>query len=262
MYQKGIVLSGSVQPLAYDNHIVNLVLNGIDDPRALHTMSDALIANRGWRRDLMASAGGEIAVDLFAMAGGIRGQVGSLKECACKLDACSLRTLPFAPDRHLSHEDMPAVVAYNGVDLDVTALVGGAQAEKIASRIALSREYSLPALICAPDAKMAEIILAKQLFGRSYPTYPKVRTWALAAAAVTQKFAFHTPALQELLTRIPDMEFCVEVEEPRTGRSRGSMSASLPTACRLLVSRIISASGVCTVTTGRCSSSLTMCSPS
>ena len=98
----------------YDNHIVQLILAGVDDPTVLHNRSDALIANRTWRRDMLASAGGEISVDLFAMNGGARGQIGSLKECACKLDAPSLRTLPFAPDRHLSHEDMRAWLLITG----------------------------------------------------------------------------------------------------------------------------------------------------
>src|SRR5689334_7221725 len=87
------------------------------------------------------TAGGELSIDPFAMNGGAKARIGSLKECACKLDAPSLRTLPYAPDRVLTHDEMRAVTEYNKVDLEVTALVAVCQADKIAARIALAKEY-------------------------------------------------------------------------------------------------------------------------
>jgi hypothetical protein len=86
--------------LGYDNHILAAILEGTDDPAALKVASDALISDTtggGWKRNERASAGGEFCIDPFAMNGGARAKIGSLKEIACKLDAPSLRTLPLRP---------------------------------------------------------------------------------------------------------------------------------------------------------------------
>ncbi len=97
--------------LGYDNHILAAILDGTDDPAALKALSDTLINDTGWKRNERASAGGELCVDPFAMNGGAKARIGSLKEIACKLDAPSLRTLPYEPDRVLTREEMAEVVA-------------------------------------------------------------------------------------------------------------------------------------------------------
>jgi hypothetical protein len=204
--------------LAYDNHIVGRILAGADDPATLHTLSDTLVNNNDWRRDILASAGGEISIDPFAMNGGAKARVGSLKECACKLDAPSLRTLPYAPDRVLTRDEMRAVVEYNRVDLEVTALVAACQADKVAARIALAREYRLPRVINVHDAKLAELVLAQRLFGTDYPKYPTVQNWLLLGRQVTEAFSYRTAALQEMVARIPEtMRFEVTIAQTDDG---------------------------------------------
>jgi hypothetical protein len=66
--------------LGYDNHIVGAILDGADDPAALKALSDSLINQTGWKRSERASAGGEFCIDPFAMNGGARAKIGSLKE--------------------------------------------------------------------------------------------------------------------------------------------------------------------------------------
>jgi hypothetical protein len=189
----------------YDNHIVGrILLEGVDDPAAHCVFSTALIESKDWRRS-QTSAAGELAIDVFALNGGAKASVGSLKQLACKLDAHSLRELPYPPDRKLTHDEMIAVAEYNKIDLDVTALVAATQADKIEARLALAREYRLRRVIAAHDAKLAESILAKQLFGDDRPTYPTVQTWTLPGRKITEKFSYRNAALQDMLTRIPEL---------------------------------------------------------
>ncbi len=203
--------------LGYDNHILAAVLDGTDDPAALKALSDSLIkTNTGWKRNERASAGGELCVDPFAMNGGAKARIGSLKEIACKLDAPSLRTLPYEPDRVLTRDEMQAVVDYNAVDLEVTARVAACQAATINARIALAREYQSRTVVNVHDAKLAELVLARRLFGpNASPQYPKTKSWRLSGRQIAETFAFRTPALQEMLARIPEtMRF--DVTETQT----------------------------------------------
>jgi hypothetical protein len=191
--------------LGYDNHVVARILEGDDDPATLKALSDALINDTGWKRNERASAGGEICVDPFAMNGGAKARIGSLKEIACKLDAPSLRTLPYAPDHVLTRDEMQAVANYNAVDLEVTARVAACQAATINARIALAREYQSRKVINVHDAKLAELVLAQRLFGSNPPKYPKIQSWHLPGRQVTEAFSFRSPALQEMVARIPEM---------------------------------------------------------
>jgi hypothetical protein len=191
--------------LSYDNYIVCRILRGADDPAALYTLSSALIDSYDPWRNALTTAGGELSIDPFAMNGGAKARVGSLKECACKLDAPSLRTLPYAPDGALTRAEMRAVVDYNLVDLEVTALVAACQADKIAARIALAQEYRLPRVINVHDAKLAEMVLAQRLFGTGYPTYPTAQSWLLLGRQITEVFSYRATALQEMVARIPDI---------------------------------------------------------
>ncbi len=204
--------------LGYDNHIVARILEGVDDPAELYTLSGALVNNNTWWRSTRDTAGGELSIDPFAMNGGAKARVGSLKECACKLDAPSLRTLPYAPDRVLTHDEMCAVAEYNKVDLEVTALVAVCQADKIAARIALTKEYCARTTLNVHDPKLAEVVLAQRLFGTGRPTYPKVQSWLLLKRQFAEKFEYNTTAIRELVDRLPEtMRFEVAVEQKVDG---------------------------------------------
>jgi hypothetical protein len=127
----------------YDNFILKVIIDGgVANPfvngsltDVLYTYSGTLINGPEWRQQ--KSVNGEICVDFLAMNGGAKKQVGSLKEAACKLDAPSLRTLPYAPDHVLTRDEMLDVAAYNKTDLLVTARVADAQREKMLARLAL-----------------------------------------------------------------------------------------------------------------------------
>jgi hypothetical protein len=111
---------------------------------------------------------------------------------------------------------MRAVIEYNLVDLEITALVAACQADKIAARIALAREYRLPQVINVHDAKLAELVLAQRLFGAGYPKYPAVQNWLLLGRQVTEAFSYRTAALQEMVARIPEtMRFEVTIAQNR-----------------------------------------------
>jgi hypothetical protein len=207
--------------LGYDNHIVARILEGDEDPSRLKALSDELINDTGWKRNERASAGGEVCVDPFAMNGGAKARIGSLKEIACKLDAPSLRTLPYAPDRVLTRDEMQAVADYNAVDLEVTARVAACQAATINARIALAREYQSRKVINVHDAKLAELVLAQRLFGSNPPKYPKIQSWHLPGRQVTEAFSFRSPALQEMVARIPEMmRFEVTVTQTDDGPAK------------------------------------------
>ena len=135
-------------------------------PATLKALSDALINDTGWKRNERASAGGEVCVDPFAMNGGAKARIGSLKEIACKLDAPSLRTLALrARSRADPRRNGRRSSDYNAVDLEVTAMVAACQAATINARIALAREYQSRKVINVHDAKLAELVLAHRLFG-------------------------------------------------------------------------------------------------
>ena len=87
--------------LHYDNYVLQAILNGCENPDYLFTLSNNIInVKPAWHR--RESAGGELAVDLMALNGGIKKNVGSLKAAACKLDAESLQELPF-PFDHVTY---------------------------------------------------------------------------------------------------------------------------------------------------------------
>jgi hypothetical protein len=207
--------------LKYDNFILKAIIDGgVANPFVngnltdiLYAYSNALINGPEWRQQ--KSVNGEVCVDFLAMNGGAKKQVGSLKEAACKLDAPSLRALPYAPDHVLTRDEMLDVAAYNKTDLLVTAGVADAQREKMLARLALAEEYGLPEIASAHDAKIAELIMAKQLFGYGKPPKPKTRTWALSTSEITTRFTFRNQSLRELVDRIPPViEF--EVKEDPT----------------------------------------------
>ena len=171
-----------------------------------HTLVISSITNPEWHQQ--KSMNGEICVDFLAMNGGARKNVGSLKEAACKLDAQSLRTLPYAPNHVLTHDEMLEVETYNRTDLTVTAMVANAQMEKMRARLALAEEFGLPEIASAHDAKIAEMIMARQLFGGDRPARPKTRKWLLSTSDITDHFVFRNQSLRDLLGRIPqEIEF-------------------------------------------------------
>jgi hypothetical protein len=99
---------------------------------------------------------------------------------------------------------MADVVAYNAVDLAVTELLAKAQTDRIAARIALAKEYDSRDMINAYDAKLAELVLKDRLFGTGRATYPQTDSWTLYGSQIAEKFAYRTPALQEVLDRLPE----------------------------------------------------------
>ena len=50
--------------LGYDNHIVAQILEGVDDPAELYTLSGALVNNNTWWRSTRDTAGGEQVGDV------------------------------------------------------------------------------------------------------------------------------------------------------------------------------------------------------
>ena len=128
--------------------------------------------------------------------------------------------MPYRPDRVLTRDEMQEVMDYNAVDLEVTARVAACQAATINARIALAQEYQTRKVINVHDAKLAELVLARRLFGpNGKPKYPKTRSWHLFRHQVAEIFTFNTPALQEMLTRLPEaMQF--EVVETPTADGR------------------------------------------
>ena len=111
---------------------------------------------------------------------------------------------------------MGKVAVYNGVDLRVTSKVLAAQEDKVRARLALAEEYDLPTIASAADPNIAELIKAKQLFGRSKPSYPRAKEWSLQTDEITRKFNFKNQSLQDLLTKIRKKQVEFKLEETPT----------------------------------------------
>jgi putative DNA primase/helicase len=211
--------------LQYGNHIIASILEGDDYPATLKALSDELISTSTpyYRPSAGRSAGGETCLDLLAINSGANAKVGSLKEIACKLDAPSLRELPYEPGRVLTRDEMQVVVDYNANDLEVTSRVAAHQDTRIMARVALAREFRVRDVLNAYDAKLVELILAHQIFGKAPWEYPKPwATWTLVTSRVTDLFTFQTPAIQEMVARIPEMiQFRIEKNsEPKGPRKK------------------------------------------
>lgn len=185
--------------LAYDNAIVRaIVKHRVDDPGQLYAFSQDLIGSR-WAR--CNQIGGEISLDLLAIAGGQMAKIGSLKECGIKLDFPRLRELPFRFDTVLGGDDMDAVADYNIVDLGVTAAVTANFASRINGRVSLSMKYGAPAYN-RHDAGLAETLLKACLFGDARAPYPKDEMWVVHGEQLVDGFHYRNPELVALVDRL------------------------------------------------------------
>jgi hypothetical protein len=184
--------------VGYDNTMVKTILDGQEDPQALYELSQRTIATKRHRQEAI---GGEVGIDLYALHGGQNARIGSLKECAIKLDCYKIQELPYPFDAVLTFEQMKVVAQYNLLDLEVTRLVANESQDMIMARLALSVEYGLP-LFNMHDAKCAEKVLATKLFCGGKPDYPTATSWAISGKRLTQGFDYAAPELRELLDRI------------------------------------------------------------
>jgi hypothetical protein len=203
--------------LGYDNFMVKAMLDGVDDPAQLYTLSVNTINNDDWRHKL-EEIDGEVGVDLLAMYGGKNAKLGSLKEIGVKVGYPHLQELRYAFDKTLDHDEMVEVTNYNLHDIRITAIAALISEPQIAMRVELSAEFGIR-VVNKHDAGLAEAVMAERLFGHGAKMYPSATAWHLSGDDLVKNFTFTHPALIELRERIAawDMRMAV-VEEVEKGQ--------------------------------------------
>ena len=170
----------------YDNPMIAAVIKrGIIEPAALYQISCDLIDHPSWHNRI-ESVDGEVGCDVFAVIGGQKARVGGLKEAGIKLGYRYLRTLPYAPDQMLTHDQKLNTVDYNEHDHNITDLVADCLADEVKARIALSVEYDTR-VINQHNAGLAEKVLAAKLFGHGKPMYPTQTVWQVTGQELGEK---------------------------------------------------------------------------
>ncbi len=217
--------------IGFDNHILNAILAGEDDPLVLYDLGQDLIkANQGWTRVKRVQALDEISIDLMAIAGKTKGEpnLGSLKELGIKLGFWRLQELPIPHTQEvLSPDEMAAICAYNGYDLEITASAARMMAGAILARFAMQDEFNVPVLNDG-DAKMAERVMQRQLFGDAKPIYSNQSSWLITGDQLVQGFQYQHPELQALCDRLGSVQLRSHVETitDATGRAEKKMHNS------------------------------------
>jgi hypothetical protein len=141
----------------YDMPLVCLALQGADC-YDLKRASDQIIVGGARGYEICNTFPWINHVDLFNVAPG----GGSLKAYGGKMHSRKLQDLPFDPSLDLTWEQVQALNAYRGNDLETTRDLRRAMRSQLQLRVEMSAEYGID-LRSKSDAQMAEAVMKKLL---------------------------------------------------------------------------------------------------